>query len=214
MNDLYEGLSIIYMGQYPAVHMPQHPRANCDGLVYVHQLVAEKMLGRYLSNSECVHHIDENKSNYNESNLIVFASVGEHQRYHNALKYNLDYCLYKKSGLYYCITGEAFIKRVDNVHKCMTESTVQIRSICPNCGNLKSERAKLCISCYKFDKSLKLPSKKELEQLVFTLKNFSKISKIYGVSDNAVRKWCRKYGLPYKTSDLKLLADDSDVVRL
>ena len=35
------------------------------------------------------------------------------------------------------------------------------------------------------------------------LQNFSAVAKIYGVSDNAVRKWCRQLGIPDKTSAYK-----------
>ena len=34
-------------------------------------------------------------------------------------------------------------------------------------------------------------------------KIFCAVAKIYGVSDNAVRKWCKRYDLPFKTKDLK-----------
>jgi hypothetical protein len=32
---------------------------------------------------------------------------------------------------------------------------------------------------------------------------FLTIGKMYGVSDNAVRKWCRYYNLPYRKNDIK-----------
>ena len=34
-------------------------------------------------------------------------------------------------------------------------------------------------------------------------KNFVEIGKLYDVSDNAVRKWCKKYDLPYTKKDVK-----------
>lgn len=34
-------------------------------------------------------------------------------------------------------------------------------------------------------------------------KPFTQIGKDFGVSDNAVRKWCKSYNLPTKTSDIK-----------
>ena len=43
--------------------MPNHPKARVDGYVYIHQLQAEKVLGRKLNKKECFHHIDENKYN-------------------------------------------------------------------------------------------------------------------------------------------------------
>lgn len=41
-------------------------------------------------------------------------------------------------------------------------------------------------------------SKQELKET-----NFSKVGQKYGVSDNAVRKWCKAYGLSTKSSDYK-----------
>ena len=37
------------------------------------------------------------------------------------------------------------------------------------------------------------------------LKNIDIVEDLYSVSDNAVRKWCKSYGLPYKSKDIKLL---------
>jgi hypothetical protein len=30
---------------------------------------------------------------------------------------------------------------------------------------------------------------------------------MFGVSDNAVRKWCKAYGLPYKKKDIKNIVE-------
>jgi len=38
-------------------------------------------------------------------------------------------------------------------------------------------------------------------------KSFSGTAREFGVSDNAVRKWCKKYNLPYKYNDIKQLKD-------
>lgn len=48
-----------------------------------------------------------------------------------------------------------------------------------------------------------IPSKESLEQQLFECKNFVELGRRYGVTDNAVRNWCRKYGLPDHTSQLK-----------
>ena len=36
---------------------------------------------------------------------------------------------------------------------------------------------------------------------------FVSIGAAYGVSDNAVKKWCDSYGLPRKKSDIKQISD-------
>ena len=79
---------------------------------------------------------------------------------------------------------------------------------CPTCGKEKSSSAhsnSMCIDCYYKlrHKNSNCPSKKELEKLLKHYKNFSYVGKIFNVTDNAVRKWCKYYNLPYKTSDWK-----------
>lgn len=37
---------------------------------------------------------------------------------------------------------------------------------------------------------------------------FTTIGKKYNVSDNAVRKWCDKYNLPRKASEIKKYSDE------
>ena len=47
-----------------------------------HRVVAERMLGRKLKKGEIVHHIDGNKRNNVEDNLIVLPSQSEHAKLH------------------------------------------------------------------------------------------------------------------------------------
>lgn len=49
---------------------------------HAHRVVAERNIGRELQSGEVVHHIDENKANYDSANLIVFASQSEHAKCH------------------------------------------------------------------------------------------------------------------------------------
>ena len=51
-----------------------------------HRVVAERMLGRKLKKNEVVHHIDLNKQNNDEKNLVVLPSNSEHSHLHRILK--------------------------------------------------------------------------------------------------------------------------------
>lgn len=51
-----------------------------------HRVVAERMLGRKLKKNEVVHHIDLNKQNNDEKNLVVLPSNSEHSHLHQILK--------------------------------------------------------------------------------------------------------------------------------
>ena len=65
-------------------------RLNCgNGVTYSkyygvheHRVVAEKILGRSLRMEEVVHHIDGNKRNNDECNLIILPSQSEHAKLH------------------------------------------------------------------------------------------------------------------------------------
>ena len=51
------------------------------------------------------------------------------------------------------------------------------------------------------------PTRKELKDLIRTLP-FTQIAKKYNVSDNAIRKWCDKFNLPRKTTEIKQYSDE------
>lgn len=62
-----------------------HPRAIKYGTkwVHVHVLAAEELLGRYLTDEEVVHHINENKLDNRFENFIIFDTLSSHARFHN-----------------------------------------------------------------------------------------------------------------------------------
>ena len=77
------------------------------------------------------------------------------------------------------------------------------KDICPVCMlNEKHIRSKMCVLCARKEQAKNIPSKEELELLIYELP-FTEIGKRYGVTDNSVRKWCKKYNLPYRKKDMK-----------
>lgn len=76
------------------------------------------------------------------------------------------------------------------------------RRICPICNiNEISVASKMCLECRNKEKSKNIPPKEELEELIYK-ESFVSIGNRFGVSDNAVRKWCKKYGLPFRYGEL------------
>ncbi len=67
---------------YIQIYKPKSPSARENGYAPKHRVVAEKMLGRPLSNNEVVHHKDGNKTNNRKSNLKVMTKE-EHFKLHN-----------------------------------------------------------------------------------------------------------------------------------
>lgn len=76
------------------------------------------------------------------------------------------------------------------------------RKICPVCNiNEINIKSKMCRECRNKEIENNIPSREELEKLIY-IESFVSIGKKYGVSDNAVRKWCKKYNLPFKYGEL------------
>lgn len=49
-------------------------------------------------------------------------------------------------------------------------------------------------------------SRNDLKQRIRN-ESYTKIAKDFNVTDNAVRKWCKKYDLPVKSRDIKKYSD-------
>lgn len=59
-----------------------HPRANRDGYVPEHILVAERALGKHVPLGCPVHHVDGDPANNTPSNLVVCQDQGYHKLLH------------------------------------------------------------------------------------------------------------------------------------
>ena len=81
---------------------------------------------------------------------------------------------------------------------------------CTDCGKTIGKKHTRCIPCANkvpsksiSQRKVERPSRIELIELILN-KPFVQIGSEYGVSDNAIRKWCRAEGLPTRKSDIKL----------
>lgn len=80
---------------------------------------------------------------------------------------------------------------------------------CKNCGKEISNQSTLCRNCYNLDRSFKsnIPEREILKKQI-RIKTFVELGKIYGVSNTAIVKWCKKLNLPYKKSEIKKYSDE------
>ena len=97
--------------------------------------------------------------------------------------------------------------QTDNFCGKATRSKEKEKRLCKNCGKpiANGNGSGLCVKCSHEEKrKVTWPSKDELKQILKDEKaNFSAISRRFGVSDSAIRKWCKYYGLPNKSRDYK-----------
>lgn len=82
---------------------------------------------------------------------------------------------------------------------------------CCDCGKSISRGSTRCYSCENIrrasERGAELPSREELKDLIRTTA-FTTIGARYGVSDNAIRRWCDKYDLPRKVKDIKSYSEE------
>lgn len=82
------------------------------------------------------------------------------------------------------------------------------KRICPICGEMKSEKSQCCLKCAsQKQRKAERPNREELKQMIRVLP-FTEISKQYGVSDNAIRKWCDFENLPRKKNEINKYTDE------
>ena len=78
---------------------------------------------------------------------------------------------------------------------------------CIDCGCQITKDAIRCVSCsHKTQYKTTHPTREELKHLIRS-NSFVQIGKMFGVSDNTIRKWCKKENLPTKVSEIKTYTD-------
>lgn len=172
---------------YRAMHLPEHPHALMNpkmyGWVYEHRVVAEDFLGRPLHKDEEVHHLDENKTNNHPENLLVLTQ-SQHQKLHGWMR---------RMG----IDPKDYPTR-----------------LCSCCGKVLSvEQMVYCTpECSSVGKRVVVrPNKEQLEADMLVMP-MVKIGAKYNVSDNAVRKWCKSYGIDIPPRFTKVKYSDGTVL--
>lgn len=82
------------------------------------------------------------------------------------------------------------------------------KKYCLDCGKPISSVSSRCIECNAKTRITEKPvSREELKSLI-RVEPFTKIGEKFGVSDNAIRKWCSSYNLPTKKKDIKAYSEE------
>lgn len=184
---LYKGVLLenkININGYIEYYFPSHHRASSSGCVYEHILVMELIINRDLLGGEVIHHKNEVRNDNSPSNLMLFRSKADHTGYHNGLSIDFDSNMLH----YYC----------PDLYKVY---------VCLLCGGRKARNAFICLNCYNKSKSKNDIDRDTLKDLI-RKNTFTSIGTMYNVSDNAVKKWCKKFNLPFKKSDINLISEE------
>lgn len=96
---------------------------------------------------------------------------------------------WKKDGFIYPIRREFILKKEDNQ--------------CSLCGKVINRGAIHCTECsHLMSRKVSRPSREILKDKIRSF-SFVALGKEYGVSDTAIRKWCKQYNLPHQSSKIK-----------
>jgi len=162
-----------------------------------------------------LHHINGDNTDNRIENLMVLCPNCHSQtdNYCGSVRFSRDieyYCKHCGKPMDKTVTGlcdkcyrELITNNLDMVNDPILKK-FRVYGTCCDCGAKIDIGATRCVKCkVKIERKVEWPSKEELEQLI-NEKSFVAIAKEYGVSDNAVRKWCKRYGLPHTKKDIKL----------
>lgn len=154
-----------------------------SGFVYEHIVIAEEKLGRLLSEDEVVHHLNGLRGDNRYCNLLVLTK-SQHGRLHAWLN-----------------AGAPGIERFrENGKNSLNTNDIQ-PSFCVVCNRtLQDKQLNYCSQscCNLHTRKVERPSKEQLKQDISTM-SMVKVGTKYGVSDNAIRKWMKSYGMSKST---------------
>lgn len=154
-----------------------------------------------------LHHLNPEDKNFGISDKTYFAW--------NKLEAELKKCILVCSNCHMEI--EDNLLEVEQVSSFNQEKFNQyanaieakkIGNICIDCGAQIDHKATRCVECSNKNRQVvERPNRLELKTLIRTVP-FTKIGAMYNVSDTAIRKWCKAYNLPSKSSVIKAYTDE------
>jgi len=166
-------------GGYLIEYAPWHPNCKPNGYVYQHRLIMERKIGRLLKSEECIHHISGDKQDNKIENLEL-TTKRDHFITHDIqpagyTKRNYDLLKFN------CLKCDKEIFVYEGVARKSTPK------YCSNkCRGIAQRR------CER-------PAREILERMMRNM-SFVAIGKLFGVSDQAVRKWARGYRIDFSVA--------------
>lgn len=129
-----------------------------------------------------IHHIDGDYTNNNESNLQVLCPNC------HSLTPNFRN------------NGQGRPGRI-------TTENRSSKKYCIDCGKEIFSTSLRCRDCEHKNRITEKPVTREELKILIRTKPFTEIGKMFKVTDNAIKKWCKTYNLPFRKKDINLYSD-------
>jgi len=183
-NKLLMGYKYFYDSTHPLAY-------GCNGCILYHRHIMSIHLNRWIKKHELVHHINENKLDNRIENLRL-TNRSEHGKIHRK----------PKIGFRACKCGQTFISKTSiKCPKCRRKTRKAnplYYNICPQCHcvfETTHKYQRFCSQdCSHVEQKRFIISKEELTNLIQQLP-MTKIGKMFGVSDTAIKKRCISLGI-------------------
>lgn len=208
LNSYLEKMGIKYEGNQGGKGLEKHSTSYKSAAEYAQEAnvksvrLKEKLLKEGIKEYKCelcnldmwldqpipleLHHVDGNHYNNDFSNLQILCPNCHAQQNNNSGK---------------------------NCGKNKIEKEEKLLNYCCDCGTVISSRATRCRSCAAKNNNLvnrvveDRPTREELKNMIRTLP-FTQIANKFGVSDNAIRKWCKTENLPSSKKEINSYSNE------
>lgn len=163
---------------------------KCVGALEFHHLNSQEKLYGISSGGVC----RDLETDIAEVQKCILVCANCHREIHNDL-YSID----ELKSFQYIDKGV-----IEQLREEKRNLTTKTQYFCKNCNKeiTKYSTSGLCEYCSKINqRKVERPSREELKQLIRTVP-FTRIAEQFGVTDNAIRKWCKAENLPSKKSEI------------
>lgn len=169
---------------YRVLYEPEYPRAMTNkswlGYVYEHIKVAEESISRALREDEIVHHLNGDRQDNRATNLLVIP-CSQHLKLHAWINKGAPYVgILRENALN---SGKPTSEEPRHCKTC--SKTIQSANNAAYCSHV----------CSSLDKRVTVRPTKDVLAEEIESNTWRSLGIKYGVSDNAVRKWAKAYGL-------------------